>query len=257
MPNPQKRIRVILGDITTLQVDAIVNSANQSLLGGAGVDRAIHRAAGRELLDECLTLDGCPVGESRLTKGYNLPAKFVIHTVGPVWMGGWNGEDEKLASAYRSALDIAEAHGFKSVAFPCISRGVHRYPAERASRIAVATIKAHSYTGTVIFCCQNNIDYDAYNKRIPTYHPVHVATINDVPSSRITRKTTFTTENLMCVPVHAKPQLASEASLDSKKLPCKHSADHSKTRSFNSRFSPLPLSYFRPKLAKKQVNYGK
>ncbi len=166
MPNSQKNIRVILGDITTLQVGAIVNSANKSLLGGAGVDRAIHRAAGRGLLEECLTLDGCPVGESRLTKGYNLPAKFVIHTVGPVWMGGWNGEDEKLASAYRSALDIAEAHGFKSVAFPCISRGVHRYPTERAIRIAIDTVKQHAYSGEVIFCCHTKEDYLAYAARL-------------------------------------------------------------------------------------------
>ena len=162
MPNSQKSIRVILGDITTLQVDAIVNSANQSLLGGAGVDRAIHRAAGRELLDECLTLDGCPVGESRLTKGYNLPAKFVIHTVGPVWMGGWNGEDEKLASAYQSALDIAQAQGFQSVAFPCISRGVHRYPAERAARIALNTVLHHAYPGNIIYCCFSKRDLLIY-----------------------------------------------------------------------------------------------
>lgn len=166
MPNSQKSIRVILGDITTLQVDAIVNSANLSLLGGAGVDRAIHRAAGRELLDECLTLDGCPVGESRLTKGYNLPAKFVIHTVGPVWMGGWNGEDEKLASAYRSALDIAEAQGFQSVAFPCISRGVHRYPAERAARIAVETITTHVFDEKVLFCCFSEEDFNVYKQLI-------------------------------------------------------------------------------------------
>lgn len=181
MPNSQKSIRVILGDITTLQVDAIVNSANQSLLGGAGVDRAIHRAAGRGLLDECLTLDGCPVGESRLTKGYNLPAKFVIHTVGPVWMGGWDGEDEKLTSAYRSALDIAQAQGFKSVAFPCISRGVHRYPIERAAEIAITTVKAHPYAGTVIFCCRTQEDYLAYAgclRSSPTERKVRTA--NDI-----------------------------------------------------------------------------
>ena len=166
MPNSQKSIRVILGDITTLQVDAIVNSANKSLLGGAGVDRAIHRAAGRGLLDECLTLDGCPVGESRLTKGYNLPAKFVIHTVGPVWMGGWNGEDKKLASAYRSALDIAQAQGVQSVAFPCISRGVHRYPVERAADIAIAVVMAHPYAGTLIFSCHTKEDYLAYASRL-------------------------------------------------------------------------------------------
>ena len=164
MPNSQKSIRVILGDITTLQVDAIVNAANQSLVGGAGVDRAIHRAAGRGILDECLTFDGCPVGESRLTKGYNLPAKFVIHTVGPVWMGGWNGEDEKLASAYRSALDIAQTQGFQSVAFSCISRGVHRYPTERAARIAVESVTEHTFNGEVLFCCYSVEDFSAYKQ---------------------------------------------------------------------------------------------
>ena len=166
MTIPTKTIRLLLGDITTLAVDAIVNSANKSLLGGAGVDRAIHRAAGRELLEECLTLDGCPVGESRLTKGYNLPAKFVIHAVGPVWMGGWDGEDEKLASAYRSALDIAEVHDFQSVALSCISRGVHRYPIERAAEIAITTVKAHPYAGTVFFCCHTQEDYLAYAARL-------------------------------------------------------------------------------------------
>ncbi len=166
MTEPKKTIRLLLGDIATLAVDAIVNSANKSLLGGAGVDRAIHRAAGPELLDECLGMDGCPVGESRLTRGFRLPAKHVIHAVGPVWMGGWNGEDEQLASAYRSALDIAQAERFETVAFPCISRGVHRYPVDRAADIAISTVKAHPFAGTVIFCCWTEADYLAYARRL-------------------------------------------------------------------------------------------
>ncbi len=166
MTDSRKTLRFMLGDISTLAVDAIVNSANKSLLGGAGVDRAIHRAAGHELLDECLGLDGCPVGESRLTKGYRLPARHVIHTVGPVWLGGWDKEDEKLAAAYRSALDIAQAEGFQTVAFPCISCGVHRYPVDRAADVAIAAVKAHSFEGTVIFCCWTESDYLAYARRL-------------------------------------------------------------------------------------------
>ena len=177
-----KTIHLLLGDITMLHVSAIVNSANKSLLGGAGVDRAIHRAAGRGLWEECLTLDGCSVGESRLTKGYNLPAKFVIHTVGPVWLGGWDGEDKKLASSYRSSLDIALAHGFQSVAFPCISRGVHRYPIERAADIAIATVKAHPYAGTVIFCCHKKEDYFAYAARLHE-KAIERITANERPSA--------------------------------------------------------------------------
>ena len=166
MTAPKKTLRLMLGDISTLAVDAIVNSANKSLLGGAGVDRAIHRAAGHELLDECLGMDGCPVGESRLTKGYRLPARHVIHTVGPVWLGGWDQEDEKLAAAYKSALDIAQAEGFQTVAFPCISRGVHRYPVDRAADVAIAAVKAHPFAGTVTFCCWTEVDYLAYARRL-------------------------------------------------------------------------------------------
>ncbi|MFV0302113.1 MAG: O-acetyl-ADP-ribose deacetylase [Paracoccus sp. (in: a-proteobacteria)] len=136
-------IRVWQGDITRLDVDAIVNAANSSLLGGGGVDGAIHHAAGPELLAECRTLGGCPTGEARITRGYNLPARHVIHTVGPVWKGGGAGEDELLASAYRSSLALARENGLTTIAFPAISTGIYGFPAERAARIAVDTIRRH------------------------------------------------------------------------------------------------------------------
>jgi len=135
------RITVVLGDITKLEVDAIVNAANPSLLGGGGVDGTIHRAAGPGLLAECRTLGGCPPGEARITKGYRLPAKFVIHTVGPIWQGGDAGEEELLAKAYRSSLLLAEENVIKTIAFPAISAGAYGFPVERASRIAVAEIR--------------------------------------------------------------------------------------------------------------------
>ena len=152
------RLEVCKGDITKLEVDAIVNAANESLLGGGGVDGAIHRAAGPELLAETRTLGGCPTGEARITRGYHLPAKWVIHAVGPVWRGGKGNEDELLASAYRHALKLAAEHGVRTIAFPAISTGAYRFPKQRAARIAVNTVRDFLATEPhqlerVIFCC--------------------------------------------------------------------------------------------------------
>jgi len=162
------RLEIIEGDITKLDVDSIVNAANKSLLGGGGVDGAIHRAAGPKLLEETRTLGGCETGEAKITLGYDLPARHVIHTVGPVWHGGKSREDELLANCYRNSLELAVRDGLKSIAFPAISTGVYGFPVERATEIAISEIKKFTESDStlekVVCCCFGRRDYDIYTK---------------------------------------------------------------------------------------------
>ena len=168
MKNPDNKIEIFRGDITKLEIDAVVNAANTTLLGGGGVDGAIHRAAGPELLAECRTLGGCRPGEAKITRGYRLPARFVIHTVGPVWRDGKNGEPETLANCYRNSLQVALDNRIKTIAFPSISCGAYGYPVEEATRIALETTReflaASDEVQKVIFVLWSDDIHDAYER---------------------------------------------------------------------------------------------
>ena len=166
----KEKISIINGDITKQKTDAIVNAANISLLGGGGVDGAIHRAAGKKLQEECRTLNGCQTGEAKITKGYNLPAKFVIHAVGPVWNGGNYGEEEKLANCYKNSLALAVKHKIKTISFPSISTGIYRFPVDIASKIALreinAFLKTHNEIEQVVIVCFDKITYGEYKRNL-------------------------------------------------------------------------------------------
>lgn len=170
MNNSQATLLVIQADITTLTVDAIVNAANTSLLGGGGVDGAIHRAAGPDLLLECRSLNGCATGDATLTKGYNLPARYVIHAVGPVWRGGSHGEAGLLANCYRRSLEIAVANGLKTIAFPGISTGIYGYPKEKACAVAIDAVRTFLATDTIIetaiFVCFDDLTERIYRQHL-------------------------------------------------------------------------------------------
>lgn len=170
----ENKIKVIQGDITQLTVDAIVNAANEALMAGAGVCGAIHHKAGPQLQEECKTLGGCPTGQAKLTRGYNLPAKFIIHTVGPVWHGGNQDEPLLLASCYQKSLELAAQHGIQSIAFPAISCGIFGYPIQDAATIAVKTalqfLKHHNNIDTIYFVCFDKTIYDAYQQALSAHY---------------------------------------------------------------------------------------